>query len=151
MLDTDVAELLETGCSLIIGTVDAQAIPEAARGWALEVSADRTSLRLLVSTEATVALANLAPGAKVAVTATEIATLRSLQVKGHSSGVDEVTRADRARHDAYVAAFIQAVHDSDGTPLDLLARMKPHGITAFVMSVDELYDQTPGPTAGQRL
>ena len=99
MLDTDVVELLESGCSLIVGTVDEHARPEATRGWGLEVLAGGASLRVLVSSGSEVAVANLARGGRVAVTATAIATLRSIQVKGHAGAVEPATAADRmGRH-----------------------------------------------------
>lgn len=151
MLDTDVVELLESGCSLIVGTVDDQTQPEAARGWGLQVLGDGTSLRVLVAADAEVTLANVARAALVAVTGTSVATFRSIQAKGRALVVEPATGDDQQRHDRYFDAFTTAVHETEGTALELLRRMQPSAVVVFTMTVEDLYDQTPGPTAGQRL
>ena len=60
--------------------------------------------------------------------------------------------ADRVRHERYIAGFFGVINESDGTPLELLQRLKPPGsLVALEVSVEELFDQTPGPAAGRSL
>ena len=49
MIGPELAALLESPCSLIVGTVDADGLPDASRAWGLEVLDDR-HLRVLLST-----------------------------------------------------------------------------------------------------
>ena len=37
------------------------------------------------------------------------------------------------------------VHELDGTPEEIISRFVPPGVVACMMTVDELFDQTPGP------
>jgi predicted pyridoxine 5'-phosphate oxidase superfamily flavin-nucleotide-binding protein len=151
LIEPEVAALMESGCSLIVGTVDADGVPEATRGFGLRVVRDEGTLRVVVAADASITQDNLHNVGRVAVTATDVATLRSTQVKGRTVSVHAVTDADRAVFARYHDEFFTALQETDGTPLDLVVRMLPADIAAFVMTVDEVFDQTPGPAAGARL
>lgn len=151
MIETDVAALFESGCSLVVGTVGPDLVPDAARAWGAEVVDGGAALRVLVASDATTTLANLRSTGVVAVTATEVATLRSVQVKGRARVDGPASEADLERSRRHVEAFFAAVEATEGTPPARLSRLLPAGFTAFVTTADELYDQTPGPRAGARL
>ena len=53
--------------------------------------------------------------------------------------------------DRHADAFFGIVHEADGNPMELLERMRTRRLVAIEMSVDEFFDQTPGPGAGGRL
>lgn len=152
MLEPDVIRLLESSESIdVVGTVDASGVPDATRAWGLRVLDDRQRVRMLLAAAAGTALANLAATNTVAVTATDVRTLESVQVKGRAVHTEPATDDDRRDHDAYFAALRLALHEVDGTPHELLDRMRPGPLVAVVASVDAIYDQTPGPAAGSRL
>ncbi len=151
VIQTDIAELLESGCALIVGTVDAAAVPDATRGWGAQVLPDGVHVRVLVAADATTSLANLRSPGAVALTATDVSNYRSVQAKGTAVAVEPATDEDRRRRERFTAAFFGAVHDVDGTPEELLAQLPPAEYAAFVMTVEDLFDQTPGPSAGARL
>jgi hypothetical protein len=151
MIQGEVAALLQSPCSLIVGTVDASGLPAAARGTGLEVLDDGRRVRLLLSDAATIAIDNLRTTRRIALTGTEVATLVSYQVKGHAQSVEAATDADLRLADTYLAGFFQAVHDTDGTEIAMLERLRPHGHVAVVFDVEEIYDQTPGPNAGRAI
>ena len=151
MIDPEIVELMESPCSLIVGTVDAGGLPDATRGWGLEVLDGGTKVRLLLSSNAKATMANLRSTGRIAVTATDFVTMRSVQVKGAALTVEEATDADRARFDTFWAACARTLHEIDGTPVATITRMVPSGVFACVMTVDDLFDQTPGPEAGTRL
>jgi hypothetical protein len=151
LIEPEVAALMESGCSLIVGSVDASGGPEATRGFGLRVVRDEGLLRVIVAADALRTHDNLRTVGVVALTATDVATLRSTQAKGRAVSVEAATDADRAVFARYHDEFFTALHETDGTALDLVVRMLPADIVAFVMTVDEVFDQTPGPAAGVRV
>jgi len=151
VIDPDVVELLGSACATFVGTVDADGAPAAAYGMGVLVSDDGSELRVVVSSEEARVLDNLRSTGVVAIGATDVFTLRSVQVKGRALRVEPVTAEDRIRTERYLAGYFDRVHQTDGTPLEKIRRMQPRDYAAFVMTVDELYDQTPGPQAGAAL
>ena len=150
MIGSELTELLESPCSLIVGTLDARGLPDASRAWGVEVLDDHT-LRMLLSTQAPVTRANVEQGGAVALTATHFSTFESVQLKGRALAVEEATAADRIRFEAYCAGAVRAIAESDGTPEELVARFKTASVYACTMQVDALFDQTPGRSAGTQL
>jgi hypothetical protein len=151
VIDPDVVALLESGCATFVGTVDADGAPAAAYGMGALLSADGSELRLVMSADEDQVLDNLRTTGVVAIGATDVFTLRSVQVKGRALRVEPITPEDRIRTERYLAVYFDRIHQTDGTPVDLIRRMTPREYAAFVMTVDELYDQTPGPQAGMAL
>ena len=149
MIRTDEANVLESPASTIVGTVDADGVPHASRGWGAWVLADGTRLRFLVPAWDERTATNVAATGRVAFTATVVDTLRSVQVKGVGAAVEgPATADDRVLHDRYTTSFFQAVHDTDGSDIDALRNMIPGALVAVVCDVEAVFDQTPGPTAG---
>jgi hypothetical protein len=151
VLEPDVVALLESPCATFVGTVDGEGNPAAAQAMGATVIEDGTRLRVILNAEETQVLENLADTGAVALGATDVPTLRSLQVKGRAVLVEPVTVADRLRTDAYLADYFETISQTDGSRVDLLRRLVPRDFVALVMTVDELYDQTPGPQAGASL
>ncbi len=143
MLDEGMVSFLHGGCALIACTLDAQGEPYASRAWGLTVlcSEGEVRVRLLVKPE------DVASG-RVAITATDVPTLRSLQMKGHIVDVEPMTDADLAKSEQYTTDFYDDIVATDHIPRDLLERVRPQLFVACTVVVDELYDQTPGPRAG---
>ena len=59
MIEPEIVELLESPCSLIVGTVDADGLPDATRGWGVEVLDEAPGCGCLLSANAETTLANL--------------------------------------------------------------------------------------------
>jgi len=150
-MEAAIVELMESGCSLIVGSVDADGLPDATRGWGALVLDGGAQIRLLLAANAAVTLSNLRSTRRIALTATNFRTFDSVQVKGAVLAVEDATESDRARFERFCAACEETLHELNETPIDLLMRMEPSGVVACVMSADELFDQTPGPGAGTRL
>lgn len=148
MIEPAVAALLESGCATFVGTVDGDGNPAAAHAVGARVLAGGTQLRVILNAEETQVLDNLRDTGVVALGATDVPTLRSVQVKGRAVLVEPVTVDDRLRTDAYIAAYFEAINQTDGSSIELLHRLVPRDFVALVMTVEELYDQTPGPQAG---
>jgi hypothetical protein len=151
VLPDDVVALLESGCSTFLGAVDPDGRPVASHTTGIQVVEDGTRLRVMVNRADHEAIAALEPGGAVAVGATDVYTLRSIQLKGRVVGTETATAEDRIRTDAYIAAFADAVHETDGTDVELMRRALPEDFVAVVTTIEDVFDQTPGPQAGTNL
>ncbi len=150
MIDTELASFLESPCSLIVGTVDADGMPDAGRAWGAEVIGG-DGVRVLLSANAAITRRNVEGGGAIAVTATHFSTNESVQLKGHAESLEEPTPADRIRFDRYCAGAARAIAEADGTAVELVMRFMPAGVVACLVRVESLFDQTPGRSAGAQL
>lgn len=153
MLDPETTAFLEAGCALIVGTVGADGEPHAGRGWGLDVVAPgpHPTVRLLLDAEDVRTIEHVTAGGAVAITATSVRTLRSMQLKGRALGIDAPAPGDPARAERFMEGFFGDIQATDGAPLEVLERFVPTGYVACLVEVDEQFDQTPGPTAGARV
>lgn len=155
MIDADLAALLESGCSTIVGLLTPSGEPYATRGWGTEVlDGDPLRIRVLVGAGAFAAV-GLLPGDgatfAIAVTGANVRTLRSVQLKGSAHDLEAPTAADLERSRAYCEAFFGDVKAVDGIARAMMDRLVPADLLALTVDVTELYDQTPGPTAGSAI
>jgi hypothetical protein len=155
VISQEMTAFLESGCGLIIGLPSADGAPIASRGWGLTVVADGPEgddhLRLLVGTSDERPVRQMRPGTSIAVTGSDVRTLQSVQVKGRILSVVAAEDADRARAQRYCDDFLGVVAEIDHLPRSLLARLVPDEYLACVITLDELFDQTPGPRAGSHI
>jgi hypothetical protein len=142
--------MLESPCSLIVGTVDAEGMPDASRAWGVEVLDDR-HLRVLLSTQAPVTRRNVERGGPIALTATNFFTFESVQCKGRATAVEDGTAADRIRFEAYCSGAVRAIAEADGTPEELVWRFMTADVYACLVVIESVFDQTPGRSAGTQL
>jgi hypothetical protein len=150
VFDDETHAFLHSGCALLIGSVEPGGRPRAGRGWGMRVlDGEPTTLRLLLDAEDEVTIANVAAGQPVAVTATSVRTLRSMQLKGRALGIEPLTPEDEEVAATYCRSFFADIVETDGTDPALPARMVPLGYVACTFEAFEVYDQTPGPGAGQ--
>lgn len=143
-------EFLESGCALIIATVDADGEPHAGRGWGLDVL-EPNRFRLLVDADDLRLRANLAANGSIAVTATHVPTLRSIQLKGHAVETESRGDADIARMRRFCDQFFADVEATDGVAPSMMERLVPARLSACEVRADAIFDQTPGPGAGSSL
>jgi hypothetical protein len=152
VLDPAVVEFIHGGVAVGVATRDDDLRPVFARGWGPEVSADGRSVRLCVSApEGSRVRANLVRNGALAVGFSPPTIARAVQVKGVVSWVGEPEAADLERVERHVRSCV-AEAERIGAPAELSQRMfvRP-GLVAVQFSIDEVFDQTPGPTAGRRL
>jgi hypothetical protein len=151
VLPDDVVALLESGCATFLGAVGADGRPVASHTTGIRVVEDGSRLRVMVNRADEEAIAALQATGVVAIGATDVYTLRSIQLKGRVVGVEPATAEDRIRTDAYIAAFSEAVYDTDGTDVALMRRAMPSDFVAVLTTIEDVFDQTPGPHAGTNL
>jgi hypothetical protein len=145
---------LESGTAHVVGMLRADGRPFVTRGWGMCIDDATCTGRIIVSGVEVAALGygdNAIAGAPVAVTATDVRTLRSIQLKGPVIGFEAVTDDDRERVAAYCDDFFTAVVETDGIPPVLMARTIPDDVVACRFEITEAFDQTPGPGAGRPL
>jgi hypothetical protein len=153
VFDAETTAFMEAGSALIVGTVHPDGTPHAGRAWALDVveDDDRTVVRLLLDIDDLVTIAHVAAGGAVAVTASSVRSLRSLQMKGRSLGIDASRPEDDERMGRYIEEFFGDIVDTDATDRDILEGIRPRGHVPALIEVHERFVQTPGPGAGARL
>ena len=153
MLDDDLTAFLESGCAMIAGFLTPDGEPFASRAWGLEVvDAARGIVRVLLGEADVVRVDPLGAGSPaLALTGTEVATLRSAQVKGRIERIDPPSADDLRRTERYCDEFFGAVERVDRFARALTARLTPADLLVATVQLDEVFDQTPGPQAGTRL
>jgi hypothetical protein len=153
VFDDETTTFLQSGCALIVGTVAPDGMPHAARAWGLDVEerGPFPVLRLLLDVDDQVTLDSMVAGGRVAVTATSVRNLRSMQLKGRSLGLDPDRPDDQERADRYTEQFFADITETDGTDPELLESFRPFGVRACRLRVEERFVQTPGPEAGVRI
>lgn len=151
MIDTDVAALLESGCSTVACTVDDAGAPDATRVWGISVLEDRCHVRAVLGADEPSVLANLLRTQVIAITATRVVTLESIQLKGRAVAIEPESDDDRARRERFTRELFSEIHEADGHPVELLERLVPSVGVAVVVRADAVYDQTPGPGAGREI
>ena len=149
--DRSTAEFLDGGRALIMGTVSRDGQPRAMRCWGATVLAGGPALRVVIDAAEAASIEHCAAGGPIALTATDVPTLRSLQLKGRAAGVEPATEADRVRAERYCKDFFDDIQATDGTARTLLERLVPPDYAVVVVTIEELFDQTPGPDAGAPL
>ena len=142
------SQLLDDGVGLLVGTCDPAGVPRGDRAWGVRAS-DR-GLRVVVGADDPELLDNI-EGRVVAVTGADVRELRSVQLKGRATALEEPDEADIAAADEQSLAFLSGIEETDGTPYALTSRILPRRMMTMVIDVREGFDQTPGPTAGEPL
>jgi hypothetical protein len=151
VFSADVMSILAAGTSLIVGTVGPDGEPRATRAFALTlVDAEADVVRLVLSADDPVVVAHLDTGV-IAITAADVRTLRSVQLKGRIIRVEPTSPHDEALVAEHSGRFFQAIHETDGHDLSAIRQLLPLRTVSVEVSVEELFDQTPGPDAGRRV
>jgi hypothetical protein len=148
-IDPEQVAFAADGRALIVGGVDESGVPYATRGWGFRVDAGLPVV--LLDADDADATACLTPGRHIAVSAADVRTFRSMQFKGVVVSVSAATEADAAAVEHYLTAFYDAVVEVDGVRRDLVERVTPSRYSACRFEPRDLYDQTPGPSAGAAL
>ncbi len=125
--------------------------PALARGWAVAPSDDGTEISLCVAApEGSAVRRNLEGNGAIAITCSSPATYRTVQVKGEVIAISDPTPRRLAAVDAHVAAFCLDIEPL-GLPPEAGRRLLDEGLIELRVRPSELFDQTPGPSAGTRM
>lgn len=148
MLGAELADFVESGVSVLVGTRDARLRPTCMRGMGALV--DRATGRitlLLPEGVAAETLANMRDNGLVAVTFSRPIDHRSFQTKGKVVEIRPLTDAEREAQERYRPAFSEQLY-AVGVPRGVSKRIRTSPSVAVVFEPNEMYEQTPGPRAG---
>lgn len=151
LIPDELAAFLESGLAMVVGTRDAALRPDGAAALAVRVHPDRAHLTLFVSDASAARLSrSLAESPRIAVVLDLPSTHRACQVKGTVVSVRPATEAERPEMDRQRDALNLDL-ESIGVPSAMFAQWRVWPAVALEIRVQELYEQTPGPGAGDRL
>lgn len=147
----DLAELFESGVSILVGTRDAQLVPEATRGCGAVVHRDRRQLNVfLPQSVAARPVANLRDNGRIAVAFSRVLDHKTIQVKGRAQEIRPATDAEREVITRYHVAYAEMIYMA-GVPRARTRTMNVWPSVAITFEVTDIFHQTPGPGAGERL
>jgi hypothetical protein len=151
-LGQELAAFVHGGVAVSVATRDTAMRPALARGWGPHVSEDGRSLSLCVTAPpGSASRANLEENGAIAVGFSQPTIARALQVKGSAVEVEEPGPAQLERAAQHLDAFCSET-ETIGQPRELVRRIyRPRELVAVTLTIEEVFDQTPGPSAGKRL
>jgi hypothetical protein len=154
MLPGVMIDFLDRASVAVAATRDRELVPHVhlISGWTVE--ADRTTLRALVPIGFTEHLvADLEDNGRLALTAEVIGPHETYQFKGRHLDSRPVDAVDRSIWQACQERFVRDVQRQyrDHFAADDLRAHCPEPVLAVRFAVEEIFVQTPGPAAGQRL
>lgn len=156
-LPAEVEAFIQRGVSVMVGTRDAERVPELVRAWGPRVSRDRTSVSLCVATAvSTRTLGNLQDNGRVAVTFASPGNSTAIQMWGRCIRTGTAGPQDLAAVEAHRNAFVE-LNKGLGIPRAFIEALwqgelagSPRMVTIRFIA-DQIFNQTPGPGAGSPL
>ena len=144
-------ETLEGGISVIVATVDADNVPSCCRGVTLTTKDDFETVTVYVpAATAGETIANLATTRRMAVSCAAPLTHSTIQLKGVTRGVRLAPAEDEKMVRQRWREFMDVL-DAIGQPRRVTARIAHWPTFAIEMTVEQVFEQTPGPKAGNPL
>jgi DNA-directed RNA polymerase subunit N (RpoN/RPB10) len=139
------------GVSVVVGSVDAEGIPTCCRGIAIRSRDNFDTVTVYIpAATAQETVANVATTHRLAVTCSHPLSHETIQIKGLTRGVRLAPAADESFVRERLEQFAEVL-DVLGLPRHVSRRMAHWPAFAVDVSVEEVFDQTPGPKAGEPL
>jgi hypothetical protein len=148
VIDDEWTRIVGVGGAMIAGVADRDGLPHALRVWAVafpEAGAPRA--RVVVGDPEGI-VGDWMVGGRMAVTGGDVDTLACRQMKGTLRWVGTLTDDDLSNFAEQSEGFVARVHLIDGTPSEMVRRIVAAALAVVEVEVDEMYDQSPGPSAG---
>ena len=136
------------GVSVIVGTVDADGFPTCCRAIAIASKDGFDTVTVYVpAATAQETVANVATTRRVAISCTRPLTHESIQIKGLTRGVRLAQPSDEPYVRERLSQFADVL-DTIGLPRRVGTSVAHWPAFAIDVSVEQVFDQTPGPKAG---
>ena len=150
-IDSGLRAHIESVGTILVGTRDANLRPEITRGWGAHILPDSHAIDLCVSLSAGAkTLVNLRDHDEVAVTFHHTNTYKTVQLKGRFLESGELTPGDWERVQRHKNELSRQAK-LNGVPLDIGARLFTDDLVRIRFVVQQAFEQTPGPGAGDKL
>ena len=151
MIPPDLHEFLEAGVSVLVGTRSDRLLPEAARGLAARVEAGGAELTVfLPKATSDQTIEYLRHNGRIAVCVSRPCDHRSVQLKGSVISIREADESDRQHILQYRIALAET-WGTIGIPPRITLRMSHWPCHAVRLRAESIFNQTPGPGAGNSL
>lgn len=136
----------------IAGSRDADLVPHVHRASGWLTGDDGTSITCLFPEAFTLHLEDsLSDNGRLAFTVSEVPSHETYQFKGRHIDSRGVEDSDLAVHERRRSAFVERVMPLFGLPEPALRAFLPKPVLAVRFRLDEVFVQTPGPSAGRRI
>ena len=156
-ISAELKAFLESGVSVVVGTRDADLVPEITRAWGLLVSKDRKSISLCVPLATShKTLDNLAGNGQITVCCSLPTSYKTVQLKGQCIETTDPRRADLTAVERHREAFGR-LNVRIGVPRQRTETFWRRELETSPDLVklrfvpEQIFDQTPGPDAGSPL
>lgn len=150
-LSAEFVGFLESGLSIHVATRDAGLAPHGATAWAVEVDPTGTQLVVYVHEfESASVMADLRANGEIAVGFGRPTDDRACQLKGTFEGADPAPDSARDLVARQAEGFRREL-EQVGIPRALTAGWETWPCVAIRMRVRDVFVQTPGPGAGERM
>ena len=151
MIPQHVFDLLQTGVSVIVGTRDLNLAPEATRAWGIHVNKDRRSCTIfLTESISRKTIENLNENGLAAISCTRTTDHVACQLKGRVRTIRPANQRDRASSRGWQREFAEELA-AIGVPADMCEAWITAPALAVEVEVTEVFHQTPGPGAGEKV
>jgi hypothetical protein len=151
LISDELASFLQSGVSINVATRDDELQPEGAIAWAARVHDDRSHLTVFMpESSARAMLRNLKVHPLVAIVFDKATSHRACQVKGRFVSIRRTRVAEHAEVERQLDEFFVDL-EMIGIPRAMTAGWKIWPCMAIEMRVTQLFEQTPGPGAGEPL
>lgn len=145
---------IQTGVSIVVASHDNANTPSVARGVACRLSPDRRRVTVLLRPSRSAALmADLRSSASIAVVFSQPSTHRTIQIKGRDPEIGPVQADDQERVQKHISEFSDEVVPYGYSPAFARAMLDsaPDDLVAVTFTARDVFSQTPGPRAGERM
>ena len=151
LISDELAGFLQSGVSINVATRDDELQPEGAIAWAARVHDDRSHVTVfLPESSGRAMLRNLKVHPEIAIVFDKATSHRACQVKGRFVSTRRSKVAERAEVERQLDELFVDL-EMIGIPRAMAAAWKIWPCVAIEMRVTQLFEQTPGPGAGEPL
>lgn len=151
LISSDLAAFLESGLPITVATRDGELEPDGAWAWGARVHEDRRHLTVYLRSEsAAPLLGDLESHPEIAMVFDRPADHRACQVKGRFLSSRKARTNERAALDEQVEGVRRQLV-AIGIPQAMTEAWRWWPCLAFEIEVTHLFEQTPGPGAGEPL
>jgi len=152
MISADVAAFVESPVMILVSTRDSAHRAFIARGSGARFDRRRGQIDVLLCRGQWPDVAgNAVRGAPIAVTVVRPSDYRAFQVKGVIEEVASASEEEQRRATAYVARMLEIMAELGVTKVQLSHTLSDRDLVRISFLPTDLFVQTPGPDAGQRL
>lgn len=144
-------KFIESGVASIICVADKHFHTQGARSWGSYLCDERETLTIFIQAEAArPVISCLQENPNYALILSKPTNYQSLQIKGKFISSFTASNKDKLLIERYISLFTQEI-TSMGAPFSLMDNIITSPAVGMQLTIDEIYDSTPGKVAGRRI